>query len=666
MMNHQRLTFTRNLLDDLAVLQHLFDEDRFDRDQVHIGAEQEVTLVDADYHAAPLARQVLADLDDPHFVHEYGLFDLEYNAPPLPFEDGCLDRMQQNLSDALLRLDQAVATHDAQVVLTGILPTLHKRDLHYGNMTPLPRYREIDRNLRALRGDRDFQVSLSGEDELNIRHGCSLLEAATTSFQVHYQIDPRDFAAQYNWAQLIAAPLLAVCANSPLLFGARLWRETRIGLFRWAIDTRQAVGPLRERMARVKFGHDWASDSPLDMFWDDLAAHRFIATHIDDHQPERIDGVPALNAFRIFNGTVYRWNRVCYGVTAGKPHLRIENRMLSAGPTLPDQIANACFWWGLMAALDEDGRNLPAKIDFDDVRANFFTAAKMGIDAQLKWIDGRTYPARTLVLRELLPLARRGLRRFGIHPSESDAYLALLQHRCETRQTGAAWLRRGFSNLLEKNTPLEALHNLTAAMVQRRQSGDPVCEWSEVGASPLIQISLPQKTVDQVMETQLITLDECDLADLAYLLHRRQNLHFIPVETSDCRLLGLVDCEALPPQEQLADAFPEGATVKQLMDADPPHVYPHTRLSEALIKMAGAQLPALPVVNEGKLVGLFSVDCFPQIVEPELYLLAEKVRLTLLEPRRVPLHADPQPKPTPLPIPAATLPPTKPRHAVVV
>ncbi len=665
-MNHQRLTFTRNLLKDLAVLQRMFDDQSFERNQVHIGAEQEVTLTDADYQAAPIARQVLSELDDPRFVHEYGLFDLEYNAPPQVFKDGCLDRMQQDLKSALLRLDQAVAPRDAQVVLTGILPTLHKRDLHYGNMTPLPRYREIDRNLRELRGDRDFQVSLCGEDELNIRHGCSLLEAATTSFQIHYQIDPGDFADQYNWAQLIAGPLLAVSTNSPLLFGARLWRETRIGLFRWSIDTRQNVGPLRERMARVKFGQDWASDSPLDLFWDDLAAHRFIATEMEEDQPDTIDGAPALRAFQLFNGTVYRWNRVCYGVTAGKPHLRIENRMLSAGPTLLDQMANACFWWGLMAALDEDGRNLPVKIDFDDVRANFFTAAKMGIDAQLKWHDGRTYPARTLVLRELLPLARRGLRRFGIHPSESDPYLAVLQHRCETRQTGAAWLRRGFSNLLEKNTPVEALHNLTAAMAQRRQSGDPVCEWSDVGTSPLIQVSLPQKTVDQVMETNLITLDESDLADLAYHLRRRRDLHFIPVETSDCRLIGLIDCEALPPQNQLTDAFPEGATIAQLMDSDPPHVYPHTRLSEALIKMAGAQLRALPVVNEGKLVGLFSIDCFPQIVEPELFILAEKVRLTLEIPERAPLYAEPQPKPHPLPVPAATLLPIPPRHAVVV
>ncbi|CAM2009075.1 CBS domain-containing protein [Acanthopleuribacter pedis] len=623
-------SFTRRLLDDLNLLQSMFEQRRLEENRYRIGYEQEVSLVHHDFRIAPLAELLLRRLDNPQFVHEFGLFNLELNGEPVELKSDALTTICEDLQNHLNLLDQTAATVGCMPILTGILPTIQKRDLQMHNMTPLPRYQEIDQNLRRLRGGRDFQVTLTGEDELNIRHGCSLLEAATTSFQLHYQINPSDFADQYNFAQLIAAPLLAVSANSPLLFGARLWHETRIGLFRSSIDTRHQVGPLRERPPRVKFGNDWAGDSPLDLFWEDLIDHRFIVTTTDDYSEKASpDHPPTLPAFQLLTGTVYRWNRVCYGVTDKKPHLRIENRILPAGPTLADQTANAAFWWGMMAGLTDRYRDLPHRMRFDKARANFYNAAKTGITTPIKWLDGKIYPAHELVLDELLPMAHNGLERHGIDKTVRHTLLEPLVKRCERITNGATWMRRSFANFLEKSNSVEARHRLTCAMHERRMSGEPVSDWSEAGKSPLIHLKIDQKTVDQVMDNNPITLDPEDLADLAYHYRARRKTRFIPVETDQAHLVGMVDTLLLPSRAAGRANDAAHFTVRSIMGVEVETVRPQTPIAEALKKMALHGSHALPVVMNDQLVGLFSVDCLPNITEPALLPLVEMVKTTL-------------------------------------
>ena len=135
-------------------------------------------------------------------------------------------------------------------LLVGILPTLDKSHLSLEAMTPKPRYRELNDAITRLRGG-EFEFRLKGADELIVRHDNVMLEACNTSFQVHFQVGADEFARLYNIAQAVAAPVLAAAVNSPLLFGQRLWHETRIALFQQSVDTRDASSHVREQSPRV-------------------------------------------------------------------------------------------------------------------------------------------------------------------------------------------------------------------------------------------------------------------------------------------------------------------------------------------------------------------------------------------------------------------------------
>src|SRR5262249_24918575 len=155
-----------------------------------------------------------------------------------------------------------------------------------------------------------------------------MLEACCTSFQVHYQVSAEEFVQLYNIAQAVTAPVLAAATNAPLLFGRRLWRETRIPLFQQAVDTRGASHHMRERSPRVSFGTRWVEQSVVELFQEDLARFRVLlgaALQEDSLVMLQKGQMPSLQALRIHNGTVYRWNRACFGFNDGKPHLRIEN-----------------------------------------------------------------------------------------------------------------------------------------------------------------------------------------------------------------------------------------------------------------------------------------------------------------------------------------------------
>ena len=137
--------------------------------------------------------------------------------------------------------------------------------------------------------------------------------------------------------------------------------------------------------------------------------------------------VPNLNAWRLHNGTIWRWNRACYGLVDGKPGLRVEARYLPAGPTVIDEVANAAFFLGLMTSLPNEFGDVTRLMRFEDAKDNFFNAARYGLKSQIVWLDGEGYRARRLILEQLLPLARRGLRNSGIIESDIERYLKVIE-----------------------------------------------------------------------------------------------------------------------------------------------------------------------------------------------------------------------------------------------
>ncbi|HQV33822.1 MAG TPA: hypothetical protein PKV71_18190, partial [Calditrichia bacterium] len=438
--------FLRAVLRDLAALEEMLERNCFETGVRRMGVEQELCLLDQFWHPAPVVETVLQALDDPQFTTELARFNLEVNIPPLDLTGNCFTLLSERLNTQLSRVREVMKTLDGEVVITGILPTIGQTDLSMDYLTPRERYHHLFKMLKLLRGG-PFEYYIRGKDELQTRQEYPTFEFCNTSFQVHFQTDPASFVQAYNFSKMITGPVLAAAVNSPLLIGKRLWAETRIALFEQAIDTRNSEGAIRENRARVSFAREWVRDSILEIFQDDIARFRplLLTEDVEDSLELLKEGkVPSLKALSVFSGTVYRWNRACYGVYQGKPHLRIENRVLPAGPTIADEVANAAFWLGLMNALPEDYRDLSKKFAFSHAVGNFVGAARSGMEARFEWLNNRQFLAADLIVQELLPMAEVGLKSAGVDVGDRDQYLGIVRERVESGKTGARWIVNNF------------------------------------------------------------------------------------------------------------------------------------------------------------------------------------------------------------------------------
>src|SRR5687767_2060862 len=434
--------FMKALLEDLRALAFMLEAGRVESGVTRIGAEQEMFLVDRYLRPAPVSLEVLERTNDPRLTTEIARFNLEANLTPLELTGNCFRRIEQELEQLIELARHAAATQNADVLLSGILPTLQKSDLSLDNLTPVARYHELDRGVIRLRGG-PLSIHIKGLDELHLTHDNIMMESCNTSFQVHFQSNAEDFANHYNIAQVITAPVLAVAVNSPLLFGHRLWHETRVALFQHSTDERGRAQLARSSPTRVSFGDEWLRNSVVELFHEQISRFRPIMITQPDESPFQVlarGETPLLSALRMHNGTVWRWNRACYGVADGIAHLRIENRALPSGPTVQDEMANAAFFVGLMIALPPEYGEIAKRLSFDDAKENFFAAARNGLNAQLKWLDGKSISATSLILNELLPLARAGLKNARVDSGDIDKYFGVLEERVRRGKTGAQWM----------------------------------------------------------------------------------------------------------------------------------------------------------------------------------------------------------------------------------
>jgi gamma-glutamylcysteine synthetase len=431
--------FVRQLLRDVEALEYMLNHDWFESDIVRIGAEQEMCLVDKDtFKPACINMQALELMKEWEWVGtELAQFNLETNLTPLEFKGNCLSELERENTDGLNKIREVLKQFNAEVVLTGILPTLRKSDLDLKYLTPKPRYFALMESIKehSLRGDNLFELRLDGIDELHILHDSPLLEACNTSYQVHLQVSPKDYVKMYNIAQLLIAPMISISANSPIVFGRRLWHETRIALFQQALDTRTSRDHLRERSPRVSFGKDWLHESVLEIHREDIARFRvLLGDNVEENSLQAIakGNVPKLRALQIHNSTVYRWNRPCYGISDnGKPHLRIECRVLPAGPTVVDSTANAAFWLGLMMGYAKQYDDIRKVIGFEDIQDNFYKASKFGFDTKYTWFKDKKVSPKDLILHELLPIAREGLKSREIDNTDIAKYLDIIEDRAK-------------------------------------------------------------------------------------------------------------------------------------------------------------------------------------------------------------------------------------------
>lgn len=613
--------FIKALLNDVEALKIMLEQNWFEYDQMSIGAEQEIVLVDNDhYKAAKIAMEIIDDLGAPDWLDtELARFNLETNVSPQKFTGSCFSDMEKEIRSYLDKIQEKLDERNGSYILTGILPTLRKFDLSMKNITPKERYYALMEALSSQLFGKPFELKIRGIDEMIVQHDSPLIEACNTSFQVHLQVTQRDFVKMYNIAQVLAGPVIAITANSPLVFGKRLWHETRIALFQQALDTRSSHDDMRKRSPRVSFGNDWLDESILNIFKEDISRYRvLLSAEIEENSLEMVRSgeVPRLKALQVHNSTVYRWSRPCYGISrSGKPHLRIENRVLPAGPTLIDEIANAAFWLGAMEGMAdsyEDVRNL---MSFADARDNFNKAAKYGIDSKFTWFNDQKINAVDLVKEFLLPIARKGLEIKQVDPVDIDRFLGVIEGRAVNHMNGARWQLRAYTALLELTNADEALTVMAAAMLKNQKNNIPVHLWPLPELSDL-DIYIPSRMkVSEFMQTDLFTVQKDDIIEFVVKIMEWRKLNFLLVEDAHGKFTGLVTMGSILRflTKHIHSGEIRQLKVNDLMRKQTPTISPDKSILEAIQLMQAEHLSCLPVVKDGELRGVITEKEFLHI-----------------------------------------------------
>ncbi len=459
--------YAASLRGETELLGEWFEQGIFSARDRMGGFELEAWLIDGAARPAAINEQFLARLDNPMVVPELARFNVELNDYPQHLWGSALSRFEASLGATWERCRRVAAELDARLLMIGILPTVREADLTQANMSDMKRYRALNEQVLRLRGGQPLELDIHGHEHLKTAHKSVMLESTTTSFQLHLKVHPRDAVRAYNAALVLSAPMVALAANSPYLFGHDLWDETRIPLFEQSVAVGGIAGASHGPMRRVTFGSGYVRKSIYECFLEN-EQHYPVLLPMTFHE-----GLEQMSHLRLHNGTIWRWNRPLIGFDYdGIPHLRIEHRVVPGGPTVVDAIANAAFFFGLSKALIDAGTPPEQQLPFDRARDNFYTAARHSLEASITWLDGAKVPIRSLILEQLLPLARSGLETLEIDALDIDKYLGIIEGRVRGARTGAAWQR---AYVARHGASMEAL---TEAYYQCQEGGQPVHEWS--------------------------------------------------------------------------------------------------------------------------------------------------------------------------------------------
>ena len=462
----------------LDAFARMLNEARFDPDRRSIGLEIELNLTEETGDPAMANAHVLELIADDDFQTELAQFNIEINIAPQRLEGTVFSELEQAIRRDLNHAEDQARKAHAHMMIIGILPTLTESLLNGAALSANPRYALINEQVFAARGE-DLHIAINGIERLNMYADTVAPEAACTSVQLHQMVDPAAFGAHWNAAQAIAGIQLAVGANSPFFFQRELWRETRIPLFEQSTDTRPEELKAQGVRPRVWFGERWIT-SIFDLFEENVRYFPALLPVVEDEDPMEVleaGGAPHLQELRLHNGTIYRWNRPIYQVVRDRPHLRVENRVLPAGPTIVDTLANAAFYYGLVRVLVEDERPIWSQMSFSAAEENFHAGARDGIDARVYWPGLGEVPAAELILRRLLPMARDGLSRWGVDTADADRLLGIVERRCVQLTNGAAWQVAAFHRLYERLDRGDALREMTVRYREHMHSNEPVHSW---------------------------------------------------------------------------------------------------------------------------------------------------------------------------------------------
>jgi Glutamate-cysteine ligase family 2(GCS2) len=478
--HEDRTQFRRKLRSCMQAYTQMVAESTFSSADPSTGFEIELNLVDERADPALRNADVLEVIDDPAFQTELAQYNIEVNVAPRRLRDGALKDFEDDVRARLNAADASARELGVRLVMVGILPTVTAGHMSLATLSPKTRYKLLNDQIILARGE-DIHIAIEGVEELTMTTDTVAPESACTSTQLHLEVSQEGFPAYWNAAQAIAGPQVAVSANSPFLFGKELWRETRIKLFEQAIDTRSVELAEQGVRPRVWFGERWLS-SVTELFDENIRYFSPLLPVCDDEDPIAVleaGGIPELSELRLHNGTIYRWNRPVYDIAHGRAHLRIENRVLPAGPSVVDVLANAALYYGLVRRLAELDRPIWSQMSFDAASENFDRGARHGIGAEQYWPGSGWLSAGELVLRKLLPLAHEGLESWGVDPSQRERLLGVIEQRCLSGQNGAQWQSEVFHRLYDHGgrSRFDALREMMRRYIEYMAANAPVHTW---------------------------------------------------------------------------------------------------------------------------------------------------------------------------------------------
>jgi gamma-glutamyl:cysteine ligase YbdK (ATP-grasp superfamily) len=480
-----RLRFRDKVKGNLAALRTLVDDGGFETGRRTCGIEMEVYITNPEGSPVPINAQLLEHMASADFQTELAQFTIEFDVKPRLLTGHVFDTIDTELRRSLNHAHDVAEDLGARVMIIGILPTLRDLDAAEELMSANERYKALNDMILRARGE-DIVIKIEGIEVLEVKSRSILFEAACTSMQLHLQVDPHDSGLYWNAAQVLSAPLVAVGANSPFFLGKQLHHETRIALVEQAIDTRTEELVQQGVRPRVWFGEKWLDEGEglWDLFDENVRYFPALLPVCQDEDPGAMieaGEVPTLPELTLHNGTIYRWNRPVYEVVRGRPHMRIENRVLPAGPSVPDSVANAALYYGLLHGLASQPRpHIWEQMSFAAAAENFYTAARDGLGARLYWPRiGAQAPVTELILRHLLPLARDGLLDWGVDVGDVDYYLGIIAERALSGLSGAAWQIATWHKLVhdDKLSRDDATRKLVRIYEQRSYASTPVHTW---------------------------------------------------------------------------------------------------------------------------------------------------------------------------------------------
>lgn len=461
--------FDSELKQETAILKKWFDEHQFSAAPLKAGYELEAWLINQAGNPVAINEDFLDLADNDLLSPELARFNVELNVEPEHLTKNVLSSFEKKLDTLWQQCSTTARSLDSEIIGIGILPTLENSDLTLKNISLLDRYRALNEQVLRQRNGLEIELNINGQEHLQVSHRDVMLEAAATSLQIHIQV-PQDIAVRYyNASIILSAPMVAISANSPCLFGRRLWQETRIPVFEQSVPTGGYGGAASGPVHRVSFGSDFVRSSLYDCFQENLEHYPvLLPVHYTSDKN-------SLRHLRLHNGTIWRWNRPLIGFDEdGSPHLRIEHRVCASAPSTIDNIANIAFYYGLVHYYAN--RDVPPEneMPFTDAKDNFYRAAQLGLNHKSGWLGRTADTLQKTILDRLLLEAETGLYNLGISQQDSQRYLNIILKRVESNQTGSQW-QLGFLDAHNNDRTL-----LTNTYLSNQQYGDPVHEWDYV------------------------------------------------------------------------------------------------------------------------------------------------------------------------------------------